>query len=262
MIDLHCHALGEEEVVTRLEGALEVCARAHHEGVEEMIVTTRLPRDLEAKRAHGRAFAARLNELRATVGEEIRLGGGYEWLLGPDLLEQLRSAPFAPTINEGHYLLVGFPALSLPEEIEATIKALVAEGYAPVLAHPECSRAVRRAGRLVGRLVKAGALVQIDALSLTGGYSPEVERFARALLEEEQAHFIATRSSVTARAGASLATAYERASRIVGRSAAAALVKENPRAALANEAMRARTPRRARMSSFKALLRASFNSGG
>lgn len=261
MIDLNCHALGEEELAAGLKESRELCARARSEGVEEMIVTLRLAGPAEMIPERQRRFAAQLKLLRAEAGDRIKLGSGYEWTIGPELPAMLGRAALPPTINEGHYLLVGLPALALPEDVEGVVAALIKEGYRPVIAHPECSRAARRAASLIARLVKQGALVQIDALSLTGGYTTEAERFARELIEEGQAHFIATRASLTARRQASLLAACESASRLIGRSAAHALVADNPRAALANEAMVARKVRRPRASAFKAFVRASFHSG-
>ena len=85
MIDLNCHALGEDELAAGLEGSRELCARARIEGVEEMIITLRLAGTAEMISERQRRFAEQLKLLRAEVGDRIRLGSGYEWTIGPEL---------------------------------------------------------------------------------------------------------------------------------------------------------------------------------
>ncbi len=243
MIDLHNHLLGEETPEDSLEGALTLCEQAQREGIKEIVVTLRVTP--ESERTRTETYEHRLEELRERVGSGIQLSCGYEWALSADLPERLRHFTGTPTINGSHYLLLSFPSLCPPIGYESVITELLAEGYIPIITHPECSRALRRETSLISNLINLGALIQTDALSLLGGYGAEVERFARRLLERGEAHFIATRTSQGARRAVSLKAACERASRIIGQRAARSLVKDNPRAVLGNTAL-AETPARVR----------------
>jgi len=252
MIDLHNHLLGEDTPEDSLEGALALCEHAQREGIKEIVVTLRVTP--ESERARTETYERRLEELRERVGPELELSCGYEWAWSADLPERLRDFTGTPTINGSHYLLLSFPSLCPPIGYERVITELLADGYIPIITHPECSRALRRESSLVSNLIKLGALIQTDALSLLGGYGTEVERFARWLLERGEAHFIATRASQGARRGVSLKAACERASRIIGQRAARSLVEENPRAVLGNTALAEAPARVRRLPALKAAL--------
>lgn len=252
MIDLHNHLLGESEPEGSLEGALALCKQAQHEGIREIVVTLRVTPDGERERTE--TYERRLEELRERVGDGLKLSYGYEWALSTDLPTRLRQFAGTPTINGSHYLLLSFPSLCPPLGYERVMTELLAEGYTPIITHPECSRAVRRETSMISDLINLGALIQTDALSLLGGYGAEVERFARRLLERGEAHFIATRASQGARRTVSLKAAYERASRIIGQRAARSLVEENPRAVLGNTALAEAPARVRRLPALKAAL--------
>jgi len=254
MIDLHNHLLGEDELEGSLEGALSLCEQARRDGVKEIVVTLRAPKESREAEGQVKNYECRLQELRSRVGSQLKLGRGYEWPLSADLHARLRGFPGAPTINESHYLLLSFPSLHIPVGYERVMAQLLEDGYTPVIAHPECSRAVRRQVSLVAQLVQLGALVQVDALSILGGYGMEVERFAQGLLERGQVHFIATRAGQGARREVSLSAACDHAARIIGGNSARSLVDENPRAVLANTGLAETQPRGRRVPMFKAAL--------
>ena len=240
MIDLHNHLLGEEEPAGGLGGALGLCAEARRDGVEEVTVTLRMA----AVGGHGRAleFERRWQELRAQAPSGLKLHRGYEWPLEPGLAARLRAFAGEPALGEGRYLLTGLPALRVPADYERALAEVARDGYRPIIAHPECSRALRRAEGMVARLEELGALIQIDALSLLGGYGDEVQAFADHLLGRGQVHFIATRARPGAHRAASLRAAREQAGRVIGRAAALRLVRDNPRAVLEDADLGAARP--------------------
>ena len=252
MIDLHNHLLGEDELEDNLEGALALCEQAQRDGVKEVVVTLRV--GLEDKRGWSETYERRLAELREQVGKWLKVSCGYEWVLSADLPSQLRRFTGTPTINESRYLLLSFPSLQPPIGYERVLMELLTEGYIPIITHPECSRALRRETALISTFIKLGALIQIDALSVLGGYGAEVERFARRLLERGEAHFIATRASQRKRREVSLKAASEYAGRLIGQRAARSLVEENPQAVLGNTAIAEVPTRKSRIPALKAAL--------
>jgi len=254
MIDLHNHLLGEEGTEGSLEEALRLCEQAQREGVKQIVVTLRMPNEQRLDRARAESYEQRWQELHAHAPAELKLKRGCEWTVSADLPERLRHFAGSPTIDESRYLLLRLPSLQIPDDCGQTVTQLLDDGYVPILAHPECSRAVRRQSSIIAHLIKLGALVQLDALSILGGYGVEAERFAHWLLERGQAHFIASRADQRARRDASLSAACERAGRIIGRSAAHCLVAENPHTVLANEPIADLHPQGRRLPVFKAAL--------
>jgi protein-tyrosine phosphatase len=84
-------------------------------------------------------------------------------------------------------------------------------------------------------LVEAGALVQIIAESLTGGFGPEARECARYLLKKKVVHFLATDAHSPRQRRPVLSQGVEAAAKIVGNSAARRLVTTNPAALIAGK---------------------------
>lgn len=238
MIDIHNHLLGEENITGNLNEAALRCEELAGDGIEQLVVTLCMPASHKDDAERSRAFEHRLRELRDLLSEnatlDLQLGSGYEWELNPELPNRLSKFIGYPTINESDYLLIGFPSLAAPSDYEKTLERVLASGYKPIIAHPECSRAVRREPLIVERLVKLGCLIQLDALSVTGGYTQEIETFTRDLLERGEAHFIATRAGRQTRRAARLSDAASRAGQIIGRGVALCLVSDHPASVLEN----------------------------
>ncbi len=249
MIDLNNHLLEEDGSGIGIEKALAGCEEAWRDGVEGIVMTCRLDRQA-GRQAESliQLCETRLAELRRTVGtssvlndqpsarlsfNQLSLAGGYEWIMTADLPERIRNFPVSPGINRTSYLLLSLPSLQPVPETSRVIDQLQADGFTPIIAHPECSRAFRRDPVLIRRLTEQGALIQLDATSLVGGYGREVEGFALELLKRNQVHSIATRTDHRSRREVSLSAASQRAARVIGRQAAHALVTTNPQAVLA-----------------------------
>jgi protein-tyrosine phosphatase len=236
MIDLNNHLLGEDGSEVSPGRALESCEEAWRDGFREIVVTCRSPwqRGTPTESLAGVSlFEQRLTELRRMVEahsavSQLKLFGGYEWKLTTDLPERLQDFPAAPTINGSCWLLLSLPALQPLPGANEVLDQLRAAGWRLIIAHPECSRVVRRDRTLLNRLVAEGALIQLDASSILGGYGREVEKFGLDLLERNQVHFIATRTNHRSRSQVQLKEACARAARLVGRPAAQALVHDNP----------------------------------
>ncbi|MFN7946770.1 MAG: CpsB/CapC family capsule biosynthesis tyrosine phosphatase [Blastocatellia bacterium] len=243
MIDLNNHLLGENGLEVSLDKALEGCELAWRDGVREIVLTCRChwpqsgPTDslmllqrFEQRLADlRRAVELRFNrDVHSLSDSQLKLAGGYEWLLTADLPKVLADLPVVPSINGSSYLLLGFPSLQPVAQAEGVIDDLQRDGWRPVIAHPECSRVLRRDRNLLTRLFNQGALLQLDARSILGGYGREVEKFALNLLEQNQVHFIATRANHRTRGVVSLAEACQRAARLIGSHAARLLVSDNP----------------------------------
>ncbi len=238
MIDLSNQLLGDGQLSDDLGTALEICEQAYREGVEEIVATLRMAGQTPFDDRRSLDFEQRICALREGLSEkpeiDLRIGSGYEWVLSEDLRRRVHEFRGQPTINQTNYLLISLRSLSAPSDYEKILGGIASDGLTPIISHPECSRYLRRHPAMIGQLIKLGCLIQVDALSLSGGYSKEIELFARELLELGQVHLIATRTGPRARRMASLSQACARAGQIIGRGAARSLVKENPTAVLAN----------------------------
>ncbi|HKK07627.1 MAG TPA: CpsB/CapC family capsule biosynthesis tyrosine phosphatase [Gemmatimonadota bacterium] len=186
--DLHAHLIPGVDDGARdaaeARAALEVLAE---EGVAHVVAT---PHFHASALPDGPGRERRLGELdmgwrllekaRQEVGEGApRLSRGTEVLLDapdPDLSDpRLRLAG-------GPAVLVEFPFLRIPLYGARQLEALASEGWTPVVAHVERYAGLERALSQVAVWRGGGAILQVNAASLLGGYGPEARRRAWHLL--------------------------------------------------------------------------------
>jgi len=107
----------------------------------------------------------------------------------------------------------------------------------PIVPHPERNPSVVRRPQLVADLVEAGALVQVTAGSLVGGFGPEARECASYLLEKGLVHFLATDAHSPKWRQPLLAQGVKAAGRIIGETEARRLVEGNPARVIAGKAL-------------------------
>lgn len=123
----------------------------------------------------------------ASALPELRLGRGVELKLDvpePDCSdERLR-------LDGGRFILVEFPGMQVPVRSELPLQAIVQQGFTPVLAHPERYGGFDEELRRAHRWKNAGALLQINAGSLTGRYGQRARTNAELLLAAGLADYL------------------------------------------------------------------------
>lgn len=100
-----------------------------------------------------------------------------------------------PTIagqGEAHLLEFGLMPGSIPLAAEENIFGLKVKGFTCVLAHPERIPDLQRDPSRLESLIQAGALIQMNLMSLVGRYGRTARKLAIKILEKNQAHFAAT----------------------------------------------------------------------
>jgi tyrosine-protein phosphatase YwqE len=82
-----------------------------------------------------------------------------------------------------NYVLFELPFLNEPRNLQETIFELQTSGYKPILAHPERYSYWHDNFEIYEELQAKGVLLQLNLLSLTGHYSPQVKKIAEKLVE-------------------------------------------------------------------------------
>lgn len=126
------------------------------------------------------------------TGVELQLLRGGEIAL--DRLAMLESEELRRFGLGGNarYLLVEFPYVGWPLGLEERLLGLTAQGFVPVIGHPERNREVQSDPVRLEPLVDSGCLVQITAASLDGRLGRSSEACARTLLDSRLAHLLAS----------------------------------------------------------------------
>jgi protein-tyrosine phosphatase len=233
VIDIHCHILpGLDDGPREVEEALEMCRVSLAEGVTAVIATPHLYQGMfQTDRESILESYALVREALESEKIPLKLYVGADVHLVPDLGKRLEEGA-ALTLNRSPYLLLELPARVLPPNLNEIIYGLLSQGYVPILTHPERNDAILRRQDILLDLLHYGALCQITAMSVTGEFGTECERFACALIEAGAAHFIASDAHSTTWRSPGLMRAVQVAEEIVGKEKARCLVQDYPEAVL------------------------------
>jgi protein-tyrosine phosphatase len=168
--------------------------------------------------------------------------------------EDLRNASLG---GLGHTLLIRAPSRGTTLDFDDMLLNVSLRGYRLVLAHPERNRGYQDQPRRLGRLLREGVLVQIDAGSLNAEEKSRSRRMAMALLHEQAAHVIASNAGGGQPGAPGLAHAVEVAEAVAG-PRAHWMVNDAPAAILAGADLPPAPESRAGL---KGLLRRSRDAG-
>lgn len=247
-VDIHTHILpGVDDGAKSREDAFAMARAAQGHGTAIVVATPHMDfagKDLAGASGVIRSGAHALAAALASSGMSIRVLPGME--IAMDLhLPSLLECGEALTIGDaGKYVLVELPFQQIPECAEKVVFDLSSAGYVPVIAHPERCAGVARDPNRMYPLVRAGALGQVNAGSLTGAFGRSIRNVAEILLRHRLAHVIASDGHSPADRPCRLDEAFAVASRILGREGALRAVRDIPHAIVHGEGVRSEDPER------------------
>lgn len=237
MIDLHTHVLpGVDDGARSLEDAVEMCHLAAADGCTALVATPHQRRD-RWWNGDRRDLAERLDRLREAVGESPRLFLGGEVRIDAELLGEVARLPGGEVqpLAGSRYLLLEFSHWGMTVEPFSLLHELTVGGWFPVLAHPELIHGLGEDLALCARLVAAGALLQVTAMSLTGDFGRATAERAHALVAAGLVHFVASDCHRPDWRPPGLKAAYSLLHQRYGVEVALQLVSDNPGAVIANQ---------------------------
>jgi protein-tyrosine phosphatase len=244
MIDLHCHILhGMDDGPETLRESVEMCRMAAMDGTTTIAATPhynpgQYPRT-------GELIRERVAELEAALQAEniaLTIVPGADVAIFPDLPTHPGLKNFL-SINNSRYLLLEFPHFYVTQSWDSFLRSLLAAGTVPIITHPERNSWFVRHPKAVEQAVQIGALVQITAMSLLGGFGDEARRFSIHLLKSDLAHVMASDGHSATERPPLLSGAVKAAAGLIGDERAQELVKTMPAAIIVDRPVRVRQPR-------------------
>lgn len=230
MIDIHSHILyGLDDGARDFAESVAMLRQAAEAGTSDIVAT---PHASPAYPFQPALAAARIAELREAVQDCPRIHAGVEFHLTPENIEDAVAHPDRYSINGRGFLLVEFANAFVPPASGEILGRLRRAGLTPVIAHPERNPILREKLELLQAWIEAGALVQITALSLLGGFGRGAKAACRAMLRRGLAHFAASDAHDCGDRNPSLREARRLLEKDYSKACAALLLDDNPRLAI------------------------------
>jgi protein-tyrosine phosphatase len=188
-VDIHSHVVpsGDDGVQSVSEG-LALGRDAFDHGTRVLYATPHVgphvpPFDEGRERRIRQAFRG----LREQLPLELRLG--FELTPMPSLLDE---DPWRYVLEGTEHVLVEIPFTGSADLFLEVGQWVEQAGLTPIVAHPERTEAVLTNPALADELVERGWPLQVNATSLLGYHSPEMERQGWRLIDDGLVSFVAS----------------------------------------------------------------------
>lgn len=195
-IDIHSHILpGLDDGPAAMEECVAMARRYRAIGVGCVVATPHWYR-FSAWSAKPEAVvraAAELEKALAEAGEPLTILPGMEIGFTDRLGKEELAVQCLPLGGSDHYL-AEFPLtmpLANPEHYILHLGEKERQARV-ILAHPERCAAFADNDESLQLLLDCGVLVQVNTTSLLGGFGPQIQQAALAMLRQGQVHFLAT----------------------------------------------------------------------
>ena len=184
MIDIHSHILpGVDDGASSMKESLHMLSMARRQGITDVFATSH----------YSKAFPNRDPEKLRRLRDEL-MSRANRPVKGPDgkisvirLLEEGKLL----TLADSNYVLVEFMPSVPYSEICTAVRNLSRAGYAPVVAHAERYRCLRK-GKRVEELIDLEALIQMNYRSVSGDWKDSTARWCKDNLKKKNIHFMGT----------------------------------------------------------------------
>lgn len=229
MIDIHCHILPSiDDGPNDLESSIEMFRIAEGDGITHIVATPHFKVSESPTIVDIQQLVLFVRERIARSGIGITLMGGADIHLSYELLNGLDRATI-PTINGSRYFLLELPDL-FPPNLDHLIHAARLKGLVPVITHPERNYGILISPSKASALRSSGALLQLTAMSITGGFGRQVRRLSQWLLKNGLVDVVASDAHGVKKRSPVLSDAYREVSKLRGEREARRLFFDNPTA--------------------------------
>ena len=229
MIDVHHHLLpGLDDGSPDLTTSVSMARMAADDGITHVVCTPH---------ASGRytftpeIVVAKLAELRAALAAEsiaLTLGGGCDFHLSYDNIQDALIHPKKYTVNGKNYLMVELPDFGISPSLSETFYELQLAGITAVLTHPERNPTLQKNPERLAEWMRNGMLTQVTTSSVLGKMGKEAERMAHKLLSDRWVHFLATDAHNLTSRPPKMRDAYNAVAKRYGTDYAQRLCVDNP----------------------------------
>lgn len=192
-IDIHSHLLPNiDDGSKSFEESASLIKRLNSYGIKNFVVTPHImdgvwnntPSIIETKRYELTDYLSKqgIYDIQIRAAAEYMLDSNFETLLQTKKLLTIKD----------HFILIEFSYINPPINLKEIIFNIQIAGYQPILAHPERYSFFHTNYKEYSKLKEAGCLFQLNLLSLSSYYGPQVNRVAKQLLKDNLIDFAGT----------------------------------------------------------------------
>jgi protein-tyrosine phosphatase len=238
MVDIHCHILpGFDDGSDNIEESLRMARIAAGGGTKAIIVTPHSNIPDSYQNYLDKEYVDTFKELKAKIKEAkipLEIYPGHEIFAAEDFVEQIKKRKLL-TLCDSDYPLVEFGFRERSESVYEKLQLLVAEGFTPIIAHPERYAFVAEDRSAPLRLKKIGCLLQINKGSLKNKFGDNAYAISQSIIRHEVADFVASDAHSPYMRTPYLADAHEIISELHSPQYANLILSINPEKVLKNE---------------------------
>jgi protein-tyrosine phosphatase len=258
MIDLHCHILpATDDGPEDLEEAVEMCRIAFADGIRTIAAT---PHCLDGVHENDeKSIICALFRLQERLTQNripLTLVPGADIHMHHGIVPFLRENP--RLCIGGRYVLLELPSHTVPASTGELIFNLHTAGYLPVITHPERNYILQNSLEGVRGLIRAGAFIQVTAMSITGENGEEARKAVLRMLRDKMVHVVATDAHSANWRRPVLSEAGKVLKELAGADLAGKLLSTNPRMMLKGIVLSGSAPEEKKQRGRAALLRRVF----
>lgn len=233
MVDIHSHILsGIDDGARSLEESVAMLRVAADSGTTDIVAT---PHANSEFTFDPDLIGRKITELQAAAGPVPRIHRGCDFHLTLENIQDALANPPKYSINHFCYLLVEFSDLLIPRTTQEIFDRLQGAGLTPIVTHPERNALLHKKLDQLQSWVENGALVQVTAGSLLGGFGRAAKSVATELMNRNLVHFIASDAHDSRHRTPVLRDAYEFVCKTWNPGLAKLLFTTAPQAAIAGE---------------------------
>jgi tyrosine-protein phosphatase YwqE len=188
--DMHSHLIPAiDDGSKSLEDSLEMIRKFKALGYQKLITTPHVMSDFYKNDPE--SILGGLEKLKQYLEEQavdIRMEAAAEYYLD-ERLQELVEAENLLTFGDKQ-VLFELPFIAEPPNLKQVIFEMQTRGYKPILAHPERYGFWYKDFDRYVELHDQGVQLQLNMLSLIGHYSPQTQKIAERLIDEELISFL------------------------------------------------------------------------
>ncbi len=194
-VDMHSHLLpGIDDGLQEMEQSVEFITTLKSLGYQKLICTPHILTDLYPNSRE--TILPKLDLVRKALknaGIEIPIDAAAEYMIDHSFAELISKSKKTDllTINN-EFILVEMSYLAPSPNFEQVIFDLRMMGLTPIVAHPERYSYYHKQFDTYVRFAELGCKLQVNLLSLSGGYGPYVKKTAEKLFKSQMVDYLGT----------------------------------------------------------------------